>query len=493
MAKSIVIVDDEKLVIYGICSLLAENDINYEVGATFNSGEEGLRFCMSNPPDLLLTDIGMPGMSGLELIEKIRQTNTEMKIVVLSCHDEYDMVHRAFVLGADDYILKKDIEKDSLYQILEKLLPADSGEEYTHDKSDKLSHLSDINDFIPDNAGSLGIIGFKSEYHNENAEVFWQPDIPMLHQLIKDDILPYGKFYLGLRNDLVIFFPDLDTRCEGKIDKLLEKTRLSISKYINRPVFISRYIMGKQESITSAYLKGVKILDGLFYCEKSSILTTVTKSPSWKFPLTFSISESCLDQGWSSDIEDFFNLAVEQWIDPEAVKAELTFAVKHLLHHIREIRESDFSVAMGDDSTPYYHKISHFSDLLQLKSWIHNLLTRISENLKSGRQSSSAVNKTKLCISENLLQDLRLSVVADMLGINANHLSTIFKKETGESYTDYVNGLRVARACELLESTDFSAKEIASRCGYLNPNYFSRVFKKITKLTVSDYRSGRKQ
>ncbi len=493
MGKSIVVVDDEKLVIYGICSLLSENSTCYEIAATCRNGDEGLRSCLENHPDLLLTDIGMPGMDGLQLIERVRQTNPEMKIVVLSCHDEYDLVHRAFMMGADDYILKKDIDKKSLYRILNRLFPKDSKDKSIHAKSDIIPPLSDINDFTPLKPGSIGIIGFKSENQSENTEILWQPDIPMLHQLIKDDILLHGKYFLGLRNDLVIFFPDLNIREKGKIDNLLEKTRQSVSKYINRQVFIARYIMKSSENIIEAYNKGLKILDGLFYCKSSSILTESTSLPAWRSSLTFTMTSSSFEQGWFETLDNFLNTAEKEWVNPEAIKAELAFAVKHLLFHLEEDIKVDLSSSLNNVKITYYQRIAHFNDIVQLKNWVKKLLHRIAEKLNSGRHGSNAVFSTKLYIGEHLHEDLRLSVVADIIGINSNHLSTVFKKEAGQSYIEYLNRKRVEHACELLETTDYSAKEIAYRCGYLNPNYFSRIFKKLMNSTISEYRSRRKQ
>ena len=488
MAVRIVVVDDEKLVIYGISSLLTETE--YEVAASFCSGEEAVKYCIANPPDILLTDIGMPGMSGLELIEKLLPCNFDMKIIVLSCHDEYDMVHRAFMLGADDYILKKDVDKENLCRVLNKVLPKPDCHCGKGAKTEDVPVLPDISRITPGVSGCLAVIGFKSDDSNEDTAFIWQPDIPMLLQLIKNDIAPGGEFYKGLQNELAVFFPDAVQSDKQDIDKLLENARRSISKYINHPVFIARYFITEEDGIIESYRNGLRILDGMFYESKSSILNRPVISAEWKNPLVFSITEPGLEHNWLIQVDSFLHSAKENYVDPRAVKSELVFALKYLLYHIQENSEKPFlSELTGGES--FYQRIYQFNDLRRLKEWISMLLKKISDNLVSGREGCGIVFKTKVYVSENLQADLRLTSVADALGVNAAYLSTIFKRENGDSYVDYVNKKRIDHACELLETTDYSAKEIAYRCGYLNSNYFSRIFKKLVNTTISEYRSER--
>ncbi len=155
------IVDDEKLVLFGIQSLLASEDSPFSVCGVWQNASEALEACLKSPPDLLLTDIGMPGMDGLELITQLKKQQLPTKIVVLSCHDEYELVHKAFVLGADDYILKKDINKDSLLEVLSRILPLG-----TVQRGGLPQRCRSFEAFAAENSspGVLGIMGFKKEY-----------------------------------------------------------------------------------------------------------------------------------------------------------------------------------------------------------------------------------------------------------------------------------------------------------------------------------------
>ena len=485
MPNTIVVVDDEKLVVFGICSLLEEQNACYEILASCTSGEEALKICMEKKPNLLLTDIGMPGMDGLKLIEMVRRTNPSMKIAVLSCHDEYELVHEAFLLGADDYILKKEIDKIKLGQLVNRLLPETDEESQAEKVINRIPMISEMHDFVPFSAGSIGIIGFKSE---AEESLMWQPDIPMLRQLIDDDIKPHGRFFIGFHNDLIIYFPDLGSEGEYKLDILLTKIRRSVSKYVNREIFIAKYMMKTGEEVLHAYREGLKILQGLFYYNKSTVLTVKPQRPERLHSLRFEISSSDYKKEWLTLAEDFIDYAALEFISPEAVKNELIFSVKQLLCRLEDAGCKDIGIPAGEDKEPYYQRISEFEDSEELKEWFLGFIEKIAAEMKSGRYLPGIVGNAKNYISEHIRDDLRLSTVAYIVGSTPNHLSTLFKKSTGESYIEYVNRMRIEHARMLLQTTDCSAKEIAFKCGYANPNYFSRIFKKISGTTISEYR-----
>ena len=488
MAYSVAIVDDEKLVTFGIKAILSEEGSPFQVIGSWYNGREALRHCLSTPPDLLLTDICMPGMDGLDLIQELRKNNSSTKIVVLSCHDEYAMVHKAFLLGADDYILKQDIDKENLYKILSRLLPENKSSRIGKDSVKALSQLPDIDaqEVLP--KGIIGVMGFKREFDDTDSEILWKPNFSMLFQIVQECLGQDDQCYLGTHDDLVIHLPGGDI---VHTDPRLEKIRSTVSRYINRRVYIAQYVFINQSSLMEEYENSRKILKSMFYTENSTILVDeVTKSAcrtTLVFPLTTSQFEDC----WFGALNDFLSEAKEKLIDPGSVKDEVIFALKLLLHRLQENRGNDFIELQVDDETPYYRRIDLFDDMEQLRSWVMKLLMNIIQYIKGNSRLNSQINGIKNFVSEHLDENLRLISISEIFNMNANYLSSIFKKETGESYIDYVNSKRIDKACELLETTDLSAKEIAYRCGYQNPNYFSRIFKKIAGKTISDYRYSR--
>ncbi len=117
--KEVVVVDDERLVLLGIKSYVMLAEDRYRVTGAFTSAKEALIFCRDHPPNILLTDIKMPVVDGLQLIRQVKTELPDTKIIVLSCHDDYAYVHEAFRLGAADYVLKDQVEEEELVSILD--------------------------------------------------------------------------------------------------------------------------------------------------------------------------------------------------------------------------------------------------------------------------------------------------------------------------------------------------------------------------------------
>ncbi len=424
------IVDDEKLVLFGIQSLLASEDSPFSVCGVWQNASEALEACLKSPPDLLLTDIGMPGMDGLELITQLKKQQLPTKIVVLSCHDEYELVHKAFVLGADDYILKKDINKDSLLEVLSRILPLG-----TVQRGELPQRCRSFEAFAAENSspGVLGIMGFKKEYDAEWKEIVWQPENNMVLQIVQDTLSGSDNVSLDKRGRLVVFLEPLSGQGPAmETDPRMERVRAGVSRYLNRRVYLSQVELAAFGNLNEAHAEGL----------------------------------------------------------PDLVKAECIFAVNHLLHRLKEYGLTSFADVPHYEDASYSSMLTEFDDFDSLADWMASFLENLYCHIKNRSREFGPLSNVRSYIESALQEDLSLGVLARQFGFSPNYLSALFKKETGLNYTEYINVKRIERARTLLRSSRLSAKEISYQCGYQNPNYFSRVFKKITGLTISEYRDS---
>ena len=119
------VADDDFLVRSYLKTLDSWEKAGYEIVDDAEDGEEAYGFLQKEKIDVLVTDLTMPVMDGIELIRKIREENRDIYIIVLSCHDDFEYVKEAMRLGADEYVLKNSLDEDSLYDTLEKISPAD--------------------------------------------------------------------------------------------------------------------------------------------------------------------------------------------------------------------------------------------------------------------------------------------------------------------------------------------------------------------------------
>ena len=117
----IIIVEDENIVRLGLSTILPWSDYCFELCGLFKNGQEALQYMLEHPVDIVITDIKMPVMSGDQLVQKLREHQLTPYIIILSNYDDYELVRRCFQHGATDYLLKQDLEKENLLDLLQKI------------------------------------------------------------------------------------------------------------------------------------------------------------------------------------------------------------------------------------------------------------------------------------------------------------------------------------------------------------------------------------
>lgn len=141
----------------------------------------------------------------------------------------------------------------------------------------------------------------------------------------------------------------------------------------------------------------------------------------------------------------------------------------------------------------YLPTIMAINDLDTLKKWFRDKIGTATHNVscKASEKSMSVVETAKEYIQNNYSRDISLDDVSRTVNISPYYFSKIFKEETGEGFVEYLTGIRMEKAKELLNTTEYSMKEICSMVGYADPNYFSRSFKKNVGVTPTEYKEGK--
>lgn len=147
-------------------------------------------------------------------------------------------------------------------------------------------------------------------------------------------------------------------------------------------------------------------------------------------------------------------------------------------------------IHLNEISSKVARKIEELRNVSAIPGFMKEIITSYCRLVRahSTQNYSSTVQKAILYIEGNLQNDLRLSTVADAISISSGYLSALFKKETGQTLTDFATHKRMDHACHLLRSTDLQIQTIAQYCGFLDLHYFCRVFKKATGTTPTAYR-----
>jgi len=508
----IVIVDDEKIVRLGIKALLGECAPDSRVTGIFANGAEAAEFCASSPPDLLMTDIKMPVMDGLELIRFVHAHSPRTRIVVLSCHDDFQLVRSAFKLGADEYLLKDEVSAEELAAIVSRLDPsgqklpvgseAAGGHDFSISETDPDAERTDVNPRLSrllaeccggtEGSFVVALVDFKNAYSDDFRVIPWRPETSVLRELVEVAFTPVAdSVTIGLYGDRAacLFRHGGQGLPEKRadVDEALQKLFASLGVYLNRRPVVGLSDPFPAASLRDAFGSARSVLSRAFFHDGPAVLRPVPGPYAPPTPLTFELSATNPFEAWSSRVRTWFNeVRKAESSSPEAVKAAVLLAAMNLDSRIADCCGREGSEETGES----FSVVEGLDDLSTLEAWLLKRLLQTSASIASGREPESLAGATKRWIECSYAEDITLEKAAAHFNVSAGRLCRVFRRETGLGFIDCLNRVRVGRAKELLLTTSLSAKALAFRVGYRNPNYFSRVFKRIEGKTISEFRSG---
>ena len=514
----VIIVDDEPIIRKGLRETIEWDSLGLEVAGEAANGVEALRLVRSIRPEILITDIRMPEMDGLALIQEVRQLDFDVKITILSGYSDYDYLKAAIKLGVDNYLLKP-IDNDELISNLKNAVSEIEKEAIVDQRNRQGSELLRTNTLrrlvtgnispeeLREKADFLGIPFTAEACLCAVFAVSPQASTPLREPLDRNGIEALAKAIPGAstiafndsENNLVLLMA-LDSvlndrkGIQAALEGIVAKARQSQSTLtvgVGQPV-------NRLEEAHLSYERACKCLEYGMFMQGSGVIwfDGVPEVPS---------------PGRTLDKFDFGKL--EELIrrgDPAATQAYLDEALSmvvkenpltpnqahNLLMHIAVRMTDCFHEIYGGMNT-YREptefdfrgllRLHHFSDMRQ---WLHALCERLfSENAAVLGRSSSLVGLAVAYIAKHYREGVTLKQVAADCRINTSYLGQIFRKEMGCAFTDYVNGLRIREAQRLLTNPTLKVYEVAEQVGFTDYHYFLKIFKKVTGATPRDMRN----
>jgi len=530
MLKAI-LVDDEPLIIRGLKKIVNWQKCGFEIAGVANNGESALHLVEDLAPDLVVTDIKMPGMDGLELIRKVKDISSNVYFIILSGYSEFLLAQKAIKYGCYDYILKP-INTVEFEQVLMKL---------------KLSIERDLD----------------RQTEDLQTKEKLEKTIPVIRSKLMQDILAgtYRQYndlaeqldILGItiHNDFYIIVAELDNQANTS-------NQMEFSSIIDFPNLreINRFVSDKMCGFTVALRadKLMLILTSHYQpisknfasniCTGIKNLIEMTNTQS----LTFGVSSRCKDllqliQGnkeaeialkyrlLGGNNKIFFFDEIQQGENitfsyPFNIEKELLAAVQNrdyskadlaickLASYIKhyEIISPDyiFKVCnellmmtlrlvfdLGTDISKVFDVNRFTTDVIkqnrtidQLFSWLKCCYKEIiDEMVRSQSQNKKAIiGNIKRYIDEHYQEEINLDELANHFQYNSSYLSQLFKNETGSNIFNYLTEIRIYNAKVLLNNKDAKIYEVCRKVGYQDAKYFSQVFRKVTGMTPVEYR-----
>lgn len=525
----VLIVDDEMIVRMTLQSIIDWSSKGIEIVGTYDNGKQALKHIQDHGQvDLIITDINMPIMNGLELIKAVKEGSNRTEFLVISAYDDFHLVREAFKLGVTDYILKQKIDEESMTKVIEGIaLRMEKNEGALRNQSAYELKKSLINQLIFTNDEvDPSVVDGSIEGIDYYVCLIYVEE----YRLVAEK---YGK---QLQSDFVVPFTSTIVQCLGKaqIFYIFEK---NLSDYV--------VVVGLKNNHNAKEIAGKCAMDDfLKRIHKQSklflnITITSVRSESTKnlidlrehyhnlwmnqylrfgFGKNSIVSENCIEPivkayyQYKGSIFEGFVVAIQNnrvkeiherlnmleqvinGINGEDKKIQLAkqfyFLVICKVGHCLYLIQDDMETVYGHNVN-YYERLERFNSLSTLTTFIHNwidwfLAYMSGEDLRS---HSNTIEKAKNYIRENY-SNLKLSVkdISDYLGFSEKYFCTVFSNEMAMTYTDYLTMVRINMAKNLMKNKSMKIYEISEAVGYNNVEHFSRTFKKATGYSPNRFR-----
>ncbi|MCI3920790.1 response regulator [Paenibacillus sp. TRM 82003] len=495
MLKAVVF-DDEYIVLQGLRALIDWPAFGIELVGMASEGVSALAMVRELRPDIVMTDIRMPGMSGLELIETAMKEAPDTYFIVFSGFNEFEYVRQAIQLGVADY-LDKPITVASIERAIKKLL--EKFEERKQALDLRRSWDTGRKDLTEKAVLDLLLLGgeavpkWKAYYkHADKAKAVTVAavcgPVPLSTQEDFDAVpVRHGS------EELVVMFHLVDPAL-GIGDRIFQEWDSEDAAIgVGRTY---REVWKAAESYTEAVraLRSARLLHttGIVYFDELGIGSpTPTGVDEWEETMILAIRA-----GRRPDVLDQIDRFVD-WIhrakpDTETVEREMLRWIHSALQAARESAPPDRKFEQFQEGWIPHVEIRRAADEGRLPLWFRERLSAIAELSLYSREETkySTVDRAKAYIERNLTSDLSLQEVADHVGLNATYLSVLFKEVTGESYIKYVTRYRMEAAKSFL-ARGMKVTEVSEKVGYHTYRHFSEVFKKATGRTPGQYKEER--
>ncbi len=529
----VVLVDDEEIIREGLLVSIPWEKLGFNVVGQAEDGEQAAEVIEETKPDVVITDIKMPFVDGLQLIEMVKPRYQDLYIIIISGHDEFQYAQKALKLGAFDYILKP-IDLDYLETLLRKIgidneqRCLKDGEVYTL-KEKYASNLPLLRerflwDIINENIEEQKLTSRLEDLKLIRAQCYVVLIVQLDNYYVitseMDDAqrrLMEKSFEETLKglcpveqsivlaakaaHELVIIVwssnaEEIKTGLAGFLEKIHQKIR-ELDKF-TVTIGIGNIAMSL-DSLAQSYREAGEILDDKFVLGKNCDLyfKDLRQLPKTELKL-HDFDETTL----LSAIKLGDKQAVNERLD--ALTANLrTSGGSHLYMQfivgdiyrqaLKVLKEAGGSgEELFNDPLEVYHKMIAYQTVEDMTEQLAETLFKIIDYIfmKRNNKFYQSTEKAKEFLKLNYAkEDLTLEDVARHVNLAPSYLSFIFKQEAGTNFVDFLNQIRLEKAKQLLMISDCKSYEVSYKVGYNNPTYFSTIFKKYVGVSPTEYKN----
>jgi two-component system response regulator YesN len=535
----VVIVDDDEKVLRGMKKIIPWDDFQCEWVGEAKNGQEGIDVIEETNPDIVITDIYMPIMNGLEMIQELREKEFDGKVIILSGYSEFEYARQAMRLGIDDYLSKpaspqtiKDVLQNLVQQLEQentekleyvelrekvKLYEPVAEKEWLKSLVTGTANLYDLPktvELITDNwVGKKHVVASitygDSLQHSKLYQTNWYLFRFATNNIIKETTTSFFKdfHYIELHSYqavLCIHFDNdiADDQIKEKLKELASSIENRMKTYLDVQTAVSIGGMKKNWQELDESMK-----EAMYSLSQSALKNNAQPLTVEQVP-ELSLADSEQQTLWSKSMEANQQLAesiryadektacsvIEQFferISDQPYNQTTAVRIGIEMWTIMTYSLYDIGIRIHD---MFPEDFDLYRDLSQKCSW-GELADYFKENTKyvchhqqwdENMKHRQLVEQMIDYVQEHISENITLQEIADELYISRNYLGQIFKKIVGEPFKNYITRVRMEKAKKMIQEGNHLIYEVSEKVGYMNPAYFTTTFKKYTGYTPTD-------
>lgn len=526
---SVLLVDDDVAVLQFLRMMIDWEGLGLTLAGTCTNAADALELCRAAMPDLIMTDIGMPGMDGIELIKLVKERSVRPRFVILSCHDDFRYAQQAVQMGVEDYILKETLEPQAIVELLTRIKGKIENEDRLqseflklhmqahHSKSamkekwlrDLLSSPVSGNDSWMGQLESFGLspllpqfipVVFRQHqyrlalkrYESDNILKFTMENA--MEELLEEE--PGALFFSYSAGEFFLLFnsrKDLTVNPYGQIDLLCRDIQRKLSQLLKLPMSVMiGELVCDLPGIKRQLLYLLQNGEQLFYAGRPEVVKGTDRRYA---PATH-----------EDPLESYYEFAellnrfiLEEQADAMAAVAPLMERFESRRFPPKAVKQFVFKLVLDMmlklkfnhqyTNEKLQQELDQLGSIGELKEWLVDFVrdaVKLMEQISRQSKKVEIIDAQKYVLL-HLDRKITLEEVADQLHLNPSYFSRLFKKETGETFIEYVTRVKMEKARELLNGSGKTLEAISLMLGYENKGYFVKVFKQHYGVAPSRY------
>lgn len=536
------LVEDEMVIRTGIKNSIDWEKEGYIFCGEASDGELAYPMIIKEKPDILITDIRMPFMDGLELCKLVKKELPNIKILILSGYDEFDYAKEAIRLGVTEYLLKpissgkllealngvsESIRREKEDKDLVRKYMEEMRENTEHEKQKFFEQMIAGNLSMADaletgkkyemnlSAGMYNLLLFRFTLGKENrksGELLGEAEYAI--EKLTERLEYVFEFQRGVEGWAFLLMADNEEQMSERVKELSKDLEEIMKNYstiayfggIGQPVARLREL---EESFREAEralaarftmeLNRIISVEDIRMAQNVDTLDDIEITSFGEIEKTRTMLEKFLNNGAEDEIDEFVDVYINE-LPEENLKSVLMrqYIIMDAYIVMMSFCEKIEGIEgeMQAQSEELKNSMKTIQTLEEIKNYIRMLLKKIIEvrDTISGRRYSDIIEIAKDQIRKTYMSDeISLNTIAAEVGMSPSYFSSIFSKEMGKTFVEYLTEIRMDRAKELLMCSSMKTSEIGYEVGYKDPHYFSYIFKKTQNCTPKEFRARGKE